>query len=317
MARQQSNEELPVYIDIEKLIHANDYLLTEAAVIEALGREADIRLHPRLLNAPLIYDPQGRRRLAALYDGFVGVATAAGVPLLLTTPTWRANRDRLTAAGFTRDVNADAMRFLQDLRAGWAGRSERIGIGGLLGCANDCYQPAEGLSAIAAEALHAWQAERLAAAGADFLLAATLPALPEAVGMARALAATGVPYIISFVISRSGGLLDGSSLEDAIREIDVAVSRRPLGYMINCAYPTFLEAANAPVTVMRRLVGFQANASSRDHAQLDGCDRRQADDLEDWGRAMVTLNRAYGVKILGGCCGTGLAHLRYITRHMA
>ncbi len=304
-------------INIENLIHDNDYLLTEAAVIEALGRRADIRLHPQLLNAPLIYAPQGRRRLAGLYDGFVEVAAAAGVPILLTTPTWRANRDRLTAAGLTRNVNADAVRFLQDLRDGWAGRLNGVGIGGLLGCANDCYQPAEGLSAAAAEALHAWQAERLAAAGVDFLLAATLPALPEAVGMARALAATGVPYIISFVIGRSGVVLDGSSMETAIGEIDAAVSRRPLGYMINCAYPSFLKAADEPVAVLQRLVGFQANASSRDHSELDGSDRRQADDLDDWGRGMLALNRAYGVKILGGCCGTGREHLRYITNHLS
>ncbi len=303
-------------MDIEKLVQVNDYLLTEAAVIEALGRATDIRLHPRLLNALLIYDLMGRRRLMDLYHGFVAVADAAGVPILLATPTWRANRERLRKAGLTRDVNADAVRFLKDLRAEWAGRSERIGIGGLLGCANDCYRPAEGLSAAAAEALHAWQAERLTAAGVDYLLAATLPALPEAVGMARALAATGVPYIISFVIRRGGEILDGSPLGMAIREIDAAVSRRPLGYMVNCAHPSFLKAAVEPVAVMRRLVGFQANASSRDHSELDGSDRRQADDLEEWGRGLVALNRSYGVKILGGCCGTGREHLRYITRHL-
>jgi hypothetical protein len=32
-----------------------------------------------------------------------------------------------------------------------------------------------------------------------------------------------------------------------------------------------------------------------------------------FGRSMVALNRACGVTTLGGCCGTGVAHLRYIT----
>lgn len=303
-------------MDIETLIQTNDYLLTEAAVIETLGHRADIELDPHLLNAPLIYDPRARRCLNDLYNGFVQVAADAGVPVLLTTPTWRASRDRLAAADMPRDVNADAVNFLNELRAGWPGQAASIGIGGLLGCRNDCYRPEECLSPAAAETLHAWQAERLAAAGVDFLLAATLPALSEAIGMARALARTKVPYIISFVIDRRGLILDGTSLETAFHRIDGASPRPPLGYMVNCAYPSFLNTAATPAVVMRRLVGFQANASSRDHSELEASAHRLADDIDDWGGRMVAFNRNDGVKILGGCCGTGLEHLRYITRHL-
>jgi S-methylmethionine-dependent homocysteine/selenocysteine methylase len=303
-------------MDVASQIRSNRFLLTEAAVIEALARMGDLKLHPRLMNALLVYDPVGRRRLEDLYLGFVDVAAAAGVPILLTTPTWRANRDWLTAAGETRDVNADAVRFMQAMRAGRKAMSDWIGIGGLLGCRNDCYRPEEGLSTPAAEIFHGWQAERLAAAGVDFLMAATLPAVPEATGMARALAETAVPYIISFVISRRGVILDGTTLEAAIQAIDAAVSCPPLGYMVNCAYPSFLNADSQPEAVLQRLVGYQANASSRDHWELDGSEGRQADDLEGWGRQMVALNREYGLKILGGCCGTGRAHLRYLTRYI-
>jgi homocysteine S-methyltransferase len=63
------------------------------------------------------------------------------------------------------------------------------------------------------------------------------------------------------------------------------------------------------------LVGFQANASSMDHADLDGASRLQADDLATWGESMLTLNRQYGVRILGGCCGTGVEHLEYLVDH--
>jgi S-methylmethionine-dependent homocysteine/selenocysteine methylase len=189
-------------------------------------------------------------------------------------------------------------------------------VGGLVGCRNDCYRPEEGLSTEDATAFHAWQVNRLAAAGADFLMAATLPAVPEAAGMARAMESTGLPYIISFVIDRRGVILDGTSLETAIGTVDAACQRPPLGFMINCAYPSFLNTADQPDAVMRRLVGYQANASSRDHAELDGSDGLQMDALEDWGERMIGLNRNYGVKILGGCCGTGLGHLRYITGHI-
>jgi S-methylmethionine-dependent homocysteine/selenocysteine methylase len=86
--------------------------------------------------------------------------------------------------------------------------------------------------------------------------------------------------------------------------------------MINCAYPSFLNPDSQPASVLSRLIGYQANASSLDHRQLDGAVNLQADDVSDWGRLMITLNRKYGVKILGGCCGTSDKHLQYITQNI-
>ena len=36
------------------------------------------------------------------------------------------------------------------------------------------------------------------------------------------------------------------------------------------------------------------------------------DAIPDWGKQMIELYTKYGVRILGGCCGTGPAHLQYI-----
>jgi methionine synthase I (cobalamin-dependent) len=60
------------------------------------------------------------------------------------------------------------------------------------------------------------------------------------------------------------------------------------------------------------LIGYQANASSLDHADLDGQSEVQVDDVRQWGREMLEMNRRFGVKILGGCCGTGVEHLQYL-----
>jgi homocysteine S-methyltransferase len=79
--------------------------------------------------------------------------------------------------------------------------------GGLLGCKNDCCKPDEGLLKSKATAFHNWQITRLAQAGVDFLLAATLPALPEATGIALAMGETDIPFIISFVINKEGTIL--------------------------------------------------------------------------------------------------------------
>ena len=302
---------------LEKALAEHDFILTEAAVIETLRRSAKIALHPELVNALLIYDDLGRWEIAKLINHFIALAKRIDVPITVTTPTWRANRERLAAVGEERDVNADAVAFIKEIKASWGSWREKVIIGGLMSCKNDCYLPEEGLTSAEAETFHIWQSTRLSAAGVDFLVAQTLPALPEALGLARAMAATSTPYVISFVINREGLLLDGHSLAEAIAAIDAALEKPPLGYMVNCAYPSFLKAEREPESVISRLIGFQANASSLDHDQLNEAEKMQADEVSDWGRRLVALNRDFGMPILGGCCGTGVAHLEYLTKHLA
>ena len=229
----------------------------------------------------------------------------------MCTPTWRTNRERVESTGVNSSVNADAVRFLQEFR----GDRSFAKIIGMIGCKNDCYKPQEGLSAGEAELFHAWQVNQLADAGVDFLLAETLPAVEEAAGIAKAMAATEVPYIISFVISRGGRVLDGTPLLDAVRRVDAAVERKPIGFMVNCAYPTFLCADRQPAELIDRLIGYQANASSLDHSDLDGATELHAESIADWGDEMLRLNRQFGLKILGGCCGTTGEHMHYLVSH--
>lgn len=304
-------------MNIETALAEHPLILTEAAVIESLRRSGSVQLHPHLENAPLIYEETGRQAISGLYRGFIEVAAGAGVPITLCTPTWRANRERIEQSGIETDLNGDAVAFLHRIRSGVGGWASSTFVGGLVGCRNDCYQPRQGLDEETAIAFHSWQIDRLAEAGVDFLLAATLPALPEAAGIARAMAGTGTPYIISFVIDRQGKLLDGSTLAEAFETIDSACEHPPLGFMINCAYPSFLNAPSQSEAALDRLIGFQGNASSLDHAELDGATELHADDIRDWGRRMIEMNRTYGVKILGGCCGTTVAHLQYLTSDLA
>ncbi len=303
-------------MDMQKILDDHEFILTEAAVIESLKRSGTVALHPRLENALLIYEEAGRAALSSLYQGFINVAQEADVPIFICTPTWRANRERISGAHITSDVNGDAVKFLKELKGGYESRTEKIFIGGLVGCKNDCYKPEELLSRNDSKDFHSWQINRLTDAGVDFLMAATLPAVPEATGIALAMAETEIPYIISFVIDREGRILDGTSLVRAFHEIDDVCRRPPLGYMINCAYPSFLNAGQQPKPVLSRLIGYQANASSLDHRQLDGAETLKADAVSDWGDLMIALNKKYGLKILGGCCGTSDEHLRYIVRFL-
>lgn len=294
------------------LLENHPLILLEGAITERLRRGGDVQLHNTLVHAPLIYDTAGRKILADIYQDYVTVAQEADVPILLCTPTWRTNRERVAGSGFPETINAEAVAFMKELRSAPANRGMDIRIGGMLGCKQDCYRPEEGLSTDDAEAFHAWQINQLAESGVDYLLAETLPYVPEALGIARAMETTGVPYLLSFVINRNGFILDGTSLLDAIRLIDAETTVNPIGYMVNCAYPTFLCAEKQPTELFERLIGYQANASSLDHCDLDQAPELAADDLSDWGDAMRELHSRYGMRILGGCCGTSADHLRYL-----
>lgn len=297
---------------MKQLLDKHDLILIEAAVIEQLRRSGRVQLHPRLVHAHLLYDKAGRNELRAIFQSYIDIARDANLPLLLCTPTWRANGERVRDSGVSREVNGDATRFLNDLRDAQGTTEPPIKIGGLIGCKNDCYKPEEGLTEDESEAFHSWQINHLADAGVDFLIAETLPNPREAVGIAKAMAATGVPYLISWVINRGGRVLDGTPLPEAGAIVDAAVTARPLGFMVNCAHPSFLRAAEQPSGLFERLIGYQANAADLDHADLDGSVQLQADDVPAWGQQMLAMNKQYGVKILGGCCGTGVEHLRYL-----
>ena len=295
---------------LKEQLTQKDLILMEAGINERLRRSPDISLHPRLSNGLLIYDPAGQQKLSDIFTEYIKVAERAKCTILLTAPTWRANKERLDEAGVNLDVNGDSIRFMRRISA----KSETsVYIGGLLGCKNDCYRPDEGISVVEAQNFHRWQISKLTAAGADFLMAATLPALPEAIGIAKEMSASGTPYIISFVINRESRLLDGTELQQAFEEIDTAARNPPLGFMINCAYPSFLNWKELPNRVLERLIGYQANASSMDHSQLDGAVELYTDPLSDWGDRMLEMHQKAGIQILGGCCGTDDTYLEYLT----
>lgn len=284
----------------------------EASIVERLRRSKDIQLHPTLVHSPLIYDKAGRSEMTKLYLEYIDIATEVNLPFLMDTPTWRANRERVYETSISRSINYDAVKFLQEIRDTQKKGVVDIKIGGSIGCKNDCYLPQEGLTSVEAEHFHSWQIEQLAKGGVDFLMAVTLPNVEESLGMAKAMEKTGIPYFLSFVIDRDGNVLDGTPLIDAIDRVDEETVISPLGYMVNCSYPTFLCADKQPALLFKRLVGYSANASSLDHCELDGAEQLESESVSEWGNSMLEMNGKYGVKILGGCCGTNGEHLKYI-----
>ncbi len=302
-------------MNLQTTLTSASLVLTECAIAERLRRAGEVELHPTLFNTPLIYDVRGREKLAAIYRQYREIAARAALPILLCAPTWRIDQVRIAEAGFDKSLLFDAVSFMGNLQQQWQAQDSKVFIGGLIGPKNDCYKPEQALDAEAAQAFHQWQIEQLAQAGVDCIIAQTIPAVSEALGMARALAHSGVPAIISFVINRNGQVLDGTPLIDAINTLDASLAVPPLGYMVNCVYPTFVCAETQPPALFQRLLGIQANSSSLDHSQLDGAAVLHQDDLQHWGDNMLRLNSEFGVKILGGCCGTDNTYLQYLVDH--
>jgi S-methylmethionine-dependent homocysteine/selenocysteine methylase len=303
-------------ISFPEFLETASCILGEGAVIERLRRNDSLELNPFLVNSAFIYEDEKRAALESICRQYLEIGREYGLPLLLSTPTWRASRERIDAAGYAGvDVNGDNVRFLQGLVQSYGGYAEKVVICGLMSCRGDAYNPGDALAVAEAREFHSWQAEKLSDAGVDFLLAATLPAFSEATGLAFALAATGKPYLISFVVRPEGTLLDGTPLKDAIAGIDATVTPAPLAYMINCTHVSFARSAlrhetNSSALVRQRIIGLLANTAALSPEELNDCTTLVEQDPGTFGELVAALKLEFGMRILGGCCGTDDRHIR-------
>ncbi len=298
-------------------------ILGEGAVIERLRRNSKFELDPNIVNSAFIYDEKKSSALSAIYRQYLDIGFKYRLPLILSTPTWRASQERIALAGYEKkDVNGDNFRFLNAIRNDYDDYSRKVIICGLMSCRGDAYNQTEALTAADAEKFHSWQATMLAKTGVDFLLAATLPALSESIGLASALAATGRPYIISFVLRPEGTMLDGTPLKDAISTIDANVYPRPLTYMANCTHASIFKTAlmhhvNSSPLVRKRVTGLLANTAALKPEELDNSEALVGEKPETFGKSIADLYIKMGLKILGGCCGTDDRHINDLAKRIA
>jgi homocysteine S-methyltransferase len=101
--------------------------------------------------------------------------------------------------------------------------------------------------------------------------------------------------------------------------IDGTVSPRPLGYLVNCVHSSALDAALATPAGRRaldtgRLLGLQANTSSKSPEELDGAEELEREAPEAFASGMCALRNRFGLRVLGGCCGTDAAHISALAR---
>jgi len=290
-------------------------VLVEGSMIERLKVQEGVRLHPELMHALMPIQPDQAGLLESVYTSYMDVAEKHGLPYLLFTPTRRASGDRCRRAGHScMDLNQAGVHFVREILRTRPGLEARLG--GFLGCRGDAYQPAEALSVEEAMAFHAEQVEALASSGVDFLMSSTHPALTEAEGIGHLLAGTGHPYLLSFVIRRSGRILDGTLLEEAMAHLDSVLDPKPLGYWINCVHPENVWEASGTLSPwgLTRILGLQGNTSALSPEELEAAHGLQGAPPKAFASAMLQAGERLGLRALGGCCGTDERHISALAR---
>lgn len=175
-------------------------------------------------------------------------------------------------------------------------------VAGSIAPIHDCYRP--DLSPPDPEPLHSAFAELLAQTGVDLLLVETFAHPGEAIAATRAAARTGLEVWTALSPGHDGSLLDPEPLAAAAAAVQRAGASVVL---VNC-----LPAVHALrwVEPLRRAVdrwGIYANAGLPEHGLWHGTPQAA--------ERYASLARAWserGAAVIGGCCGTGPAHLRAV-----
>jgi S-methylmethionine-dependent homocysteine/selenocysteine methylase len=244
---------------------------------------------------------------------------------LIDAATWRASSDWFDKLGLTtpdRDehvANAamDHVRQVcENISTKCAGKIRSLAIA-TIGPRRDAYKRDELMTVNEAREYHCVQIKALAAAGAELFGAYTLTNSAEAIGIALEVQDCGIPLFLSFTLADDDRLPSGETLGDAITAVDASCrSGAVLFYMLNCIHPARIrrilqEAKNSGSVWLSRIKGARGNASAKSHADLDGTDKLDEGDPDEWSHEMATLHREFPeIQVLGGCCGTGPEHLK-------
>jgi len=263
---------------------------------------------------PLLEKPQAVADLRGMYSRYLETAARHGFVALMGGLDYRASPDRGSKLGYSREALADAelrsIDFLREVARPYEDEVEILYVG-IVGPRGDAYSLNRTITEDDAEDYHSVQIETLKRAQIDLVSALTFNNVPEAVGVSRAAARSGLPLTISFT-------LDSTSLKQAIEATDAAAGdARPDFYGVNCSHPLEFEPALEPGDWIKRIRSLRPNAAMMEKQQLCKIGHLEAGDPAELGRQMGALARRYPhIDIWGGCCGTWETHLDEIARNV-
>lgn len=285
------------------------------------GMETDLIFNqgvdlPGFAAFPMVDSSDGRARLRDYYLKLIGIGRDTGAGILLDTPTWMANPDRAAGVGYAADdlprLTGAAVELARAAAVAHPDVATRVSV--QIGPRGDGYQP--GIAAAETSArYHAPQVAAAREAGADLVSAYTMGSAGEAIGISLAARRCGIPALVSFTVETDGRLADGTPLAAAVAELVAAAE--PLAICVNCAHPEHIAKGLDGGAWQASLAGVVANASRRSHAELDEAETLDDGDPDELARQLADLRHTLsGIRVLGGCCGTDLRHLREIARRV-
>jgi homocysteine S-methyltransferase len=221
---------------------------------------------------------------------------------IVTANTFRLHRRNL--AGWGREADAQQLVHRAVELAREAIPSKCL-VAASLAPIGDCYSPAQVPSESDLEAEHALLAGQLADAGVDLILIETMVAIREARAAARAAAATGIPFVVSFVCGQSGRLLSGESLAEGISQVRAT---GPQAICVNCLSVSHVSDSLAVLAAESGSTPFGVYANTGERGP-DGV-WRVTNASEPAVYAVAAKGwRELGAKLIGGCCGTTPMHI--------
>lgn len=270
---------------------------------------------PGFASYPLLESEDGRALLSEYLENIIQLAKKAGSGVILESPTWVANRDRGADIGYAPDtlqaLNVQSIAMMADARAKHP--DVQCLISANVGPRADAYAPSDQMSAEEAQAYHSEQIGAVAGTEVDLISGYTLAYANEAIGIVKAAKQHDLPVIIAFTVETDGRLPTGSTLKDAIKEVDAATNGYASYYMINCAHPDHFGQVLTNEPWMNRLKGLVANASRCSHAELDEAEELDDGNPEEFGAQLAALREKHpNITVLGGCCGTDMRHMQSI-----
>lgn len=218
-----------------------------------------------------------------------------------TTGTFRTTARALAQAGCPTswtDLTASAVSLCRQ------GAGADATVAGSIAPLEDCWHPERTPELAQLHGEHGDMARCLADAGADLLLVETMPTQRELMAATRAAVSTGLPVWAAITLGPQG---DFFSRETVAQAAAVAAGEGADVFLVNCT----------PADAITELIGDLAALSDRPqrlgaygNALFAGHDAWSAEQYS------AEANRwlAQGATVIGGCCGTGPAHVASLRR---
>ena len=252
--------------------------------------------------APETWNLDHPQRVRELHQGFVD----AGADIILTN-TFGGNARRLMLHGLqdrVREINRVAAGIARSV-ADAAGRP--VVVAGSVGPTGDLFEPLGVLTEEVAVAVFEEQIAGLRDGGADVAWIETMSSLEEIRSAAVAAARAGLPYTFTASFDTAGRTMMGVT-PAGIVEFAQSLEPRPLAIGANCGVGASdlvmsvlgMTARDAGIPIIAK-----ANAGI---PQFLGAHIHYSGTPELMAR-YAQLAADSGARIVGGCCGTGQAHL--------